>query len=784
MELSPLALAIIGLLLAGWTIGAAVLMIRASNRVRRFEAIRTSLLRTNRMLDEAPAIPLLVRADGRVEAPDRLAGWLGLEAMPAFLSELDGGESGAGLSKMQLDEFAEAIRTTQKTAKPFRLAITPEGSNRSLAFRGSLADPQISPGGAALVWVFDFSESESELAQLRDAANRAQGDFTALVGLIEAAPIPMWFRGTGAKLRLVNSAYVTAVGADNADQVVREQIELLEDVDGVTPADLAETAAQSGTASERIVTATILNERRSLRVSDLPLGSDGIAGYAIDIEDMEHLARQFRAFRDAQRAMLDQLSIGVAQFDSQSRLVFANQPFHRLFELSPAAVSEGLPFDRFLSDSREKGRTPEVRDFPAWRTEHRSWFTSDVSIEEAWPLSGGTHLRMVAQPMPDGGLVLIAEDRTEQLALSATRDTLLRTRTATLDSLFEAIAVFAPDGSLQLWNRRFAGIWGLEPELLDSHPSADDLLAAIRPNLAKPAKAKAIGEVIRAATLDRKQQGGRIDLANGRGVEFAGVPLPDGNGLLTVLDITDSQKAERALLERNQALQEADAVKARFLANMSYELRTPLTSISGFAELIESGAAGPVSDQMGEYVAAILDSVARLTDQVENVLDLSQSEAGLLPLNMKRTELLPFVSDVVREREAAIDEAGLTLELRGNAGGKIEADKKQLGRAIGNLVDNAIAGTAKNKGESGKILVDVARTRDGARIVVSDNGGGMSEEELARALDGLRTKSDGSLEQRRGLGIPLTRQLVEAHGGTLEIISELGTGTSAIIHLP
>jgi signal transduction histidine kinase len=781
MEISSTALAILGLLLAAWTIGAALLMVRASGRVRRFEATKTSLLRMNRLLDEAPAIPLLVRADGRIEAPERLSGWLGLDKVPNFLSELDdGGESGRGLSKSQLDQLSEAIRTTQKTAKPFRLAITPEGSSRSLALRGSLADPQVSPGGAALVWVFDFSESESELSQLRDAANRAQGDFVALVGLIEAAPMPMWFRGSGAKLRLVNSAYVEAVGAENADQVVQEQIELLEDADGVSPGDFAEKAAQNGEASERIVTATILGERRSLRVSDLPLGDEGVAGYAIDIEDMEHLARQFRAFRDAQRAMLDQLSIGVAQFDSQSRLVFANQPFHRLFELSPAAVSEGLPFDRFLADSREKGRTPEVRDFPTWRSEHLGWFTSDESIEEAWPLSGGVHLRMVAQPMPDGGLVLIAEDQTEQLALSATRDTLLRTRTATLDSLFEAIAVFAPDGSLQLWNRSFAGIWGLETELLDSHPAADDLLAAIRPNLAKPAKGKVIGEIIRAATLDRKEKGGRIELANGRVIEFAGVPLPDGNGLLTVLDVTDSQKAERALRERNQALEEADAVKAHFLANMSYELRTPLTSIGGFAELIQSGAAGPVSDQMSEYVAAILDSVARLTEQVENVLDLSQSEAGLLPLNLKRTELLPFVSNIVRERETAIDSAGLTLDLRGNAGGKIEADEKQLGRAIGNLIDNAIAGTD----EGGKILVDVARTRDGARIVVSDNGSGMSEEELARALDGLRKKEDGSLQQRKGLGIPLTRQLVEAHGGRLELASELGTGTSAIIHLP
>src|SRR3546814_14958737 len=89
------------------------------------------------------------------------------------------------------------------------------------------------------------------------------------------------------------------------------------------------------------------------------------------------------------------------------------------------------------------------------------------------------------------------------------------------------------------------------------------------------------------------------------------VLLPDGNGLLTVLDITDSQKAEKALRERNLALEDADAVKTRFLSNMSYEFRAPLTSIGGFAELIKSGAAGPVSEQMDEYVSAILESVEK-----------------------------------------------------------------------------------------------------------------------------------------------------------------------------
>jgi signal transduction histidine kinase len=778
MDPSPTALVLLGLLLAAWTAGAAWLMIAAGGKASRAEAGRKAARRMARMIDEAPAIPLLVRTDGRIEGNDRLAGWFGLERMPQFLSELAGG-AGKGLSGEQLAELEQHIRRTQKTAAPFKMALTLPGSQRTLALRGTLADPQVSPGGAALLWVFDFSESESELKRLRAEAGRAQQDFAALVGLIEAAPMPMWFRGPDARLRLVNSAYVEAVAGASADAVVAGQTELVEAVDGLTAAQVAQQAAEQNTPVERIVSVTIGGQRRTMRVSDLPLGQEGVAGYAVDIEEMEEQGREFRAFREAQRAMLDQLSVAVAQFDGERRLAFANQPFRRIFALPPGRA-EGLPFDRLLSEAREAGRTPEVRDFPAWRAERAAWFDSDDTREEAWPLAGGMHLRVVAQPMPDGGLVLIAEDRTEQLALSATRDTLLRTRTATFDSLFEALAVFAPDGHMQLWNRRFAPSLGLEPELLDTHPTADTLVEALAPLLDKPKQAAAIGDIIRGATLDRKQTGGRVALADGRTLDVVGVPLPDGNGLLTVLDVTDSQKAEDALRERNLALEAADEVKTRFLANMSYEFRTPLTSIAGFAELLEAGVAGELSDQAREYVAAIIESVQRLTDQVENVLDLSQSEAGLLPLAKERLELMPFVTKVVREREEAILGGGLSLDLRGSRVGTVEADPRQLGRVVGQLLDNAIAATPKG----GKILVDLSKKKDGARIVVSDNGRGMTREELSRALDGLRTGADGRPERRQGLGIPLARQLVEAHGGTLDIQSQKRAGTTATILLP
>lgn len=784
MESERLLPLLIGLLLAAWTVGAAWAILAARARQKRAETQLRSARRLGRMVEESPALPLLVRTDGRIEASPRLAQWLGLDEMPQYLSELEG--SGRGLPADKLAELTEAVRRTQKTAAPFRMVATPQRSSRSLALRGHLADPQVSPGGAALVWVFDFSDSETELNRLRDEAARARGDFHALVSLIEAAPMPMWFRRPDGELQLVNYAYVSAVGADSAETVVARGTELIEAVDGVTPAQVARQAADKGSPIERIVSTTIAGQRRTLRVSDLPLGDDGVAGYAVDIEDLEEMSRSFRAFREAQRALLDQLSAGVAQFDAKKRLTFANQPFQRLLKLPANLLQDAPAFERLLDAARDAGRVPEARDFPAWRREKAAWFASGDTQEEAWTLADGKHLRIVAQPLPDGGLLLIVEDRTEQLRLSAVRDTLLRTRTATFDSLFESIAVFAPDGRMQLWNRRFAADWGLENEFLDTHPHVESLLRKIAPRLKRPAEAEAVGNVVRDATLDRTQKGGRIMLADGRMLEFAGVPLPDGNGLLAVLDITDSQKAEEALRESNAALIEADAIKTRFLANMGKELRTPLTSIGGFAEMLEIGLGGELNDAGKDYVHSIITASQQLGEHIDGLLDLSQSEAGLLPLKYEEIDPMSFVREVVEERAGRLHKAGLTLDLQTKGLLRpLAGDRRRLARAVGHIVDNAIEASQRG----GRILVQLSRAKsagdaDVVRILVKDHGKGMDSRSLARALDGMKVSADGRVESRQGLGLPLARQLIEAHGGALTLVSQPGKGTSATIELP
>ena len=185
---------------------------------------------------------------------------------------------------------------------------------------------------------------------------------------------------------------------------------------------------------------------------DIPLGASGVAGLAIDVQDLIDTKSEVRELSEAQRDLLNLMSAGVAQFDSMHVLSFANLPFQSLFSFRDQWLSERPEFARVLDRMRENGKLPEVRDFPAWRKDREEWFRASDPTEENWLLPDGTHLRVLAQPIPDGGLLMIFEDRTEQAQLASARDILLRVRSATFDNLFEAIAVFSADGRLRIWN--------------------------------------------------------------------------------------------------------------------------------------------------------------------------------------------------------------------------------------------------------------------------------------------------------------------------------------------
>src|SRR5687767_4881305 len=457
-----------------------------------------------------------------------------------------------------------------------------------------------------------------------------------------------------------------------------------------------------------------------MRVVEVPLGEAGVAGYAIDVEDREQARADLARFVDAQRDMLDRLSAGVAHFGPDRSLIFSNQPFARHFSLKADFLADRPEFNRVLDAMRETGNLPEVRDYPGWKEEKGGWFTSGLAAdEEDWLLPGGKHLRVVAQPLPDGGLLLIFEDRTEQLQLASARDTLLRVRTATFDNLFEAVGVFASDGRLHLWNNRFRELWQFEEEQLAAHPRIDALTPHIGRMLKNRSHAGLVRELVRSATVERKQRSGRVSLTDGREFEFAAVPLPDGNALFAMLDVTASRTVEAALRERTDALEQADRLKTAFVSNMSYELRTPLTSIAGFAEMLAGGYAGKLPPTAADYVAAILESVVRLGVLIDNVLDLTQSDSGSLLLAEEKVDLAALceeAADAVREL-AARKEIDFVCDVDASVG-TVTGDTRRLSQAIANVLGNSLLYTE----EGGQVLLRAEGDRDEARIVISDNG--------------------------------------------------------------
>ena len=777
IEVSQTAMAIAGAVIALLVViatGTLFAGLRARADARATHDLNNRL---EMLVAGSPAQAMVVRADGRVETSRRLADWLGLDNLPRDLSELVARDG--GLPEDQAKALSDHVTAAQKAAKPFHMTVRAKDSERALIVVGVRAPEAMHAPGGVILWFLDATESQNEIARLQRDANRLRTAFDALQALIEAAPIPMWYRGADLRLLMVNTAYVRAVEGKDSEDVVTRGLELVEGAGLGGPLANAAIARDTQEPQVAAMPAPIDGARRMLRLHDIPLPTGGVAGFAIDVEDLEQARGGIKRANEAQRAMLDRLSSGVAQFAPDRGLVFTNQPFRRMFAMKNEWLADRPEFDRVLERMREANRLPDVRDFPAWKDERREWFMSPEPVEEIWTVLGGTHLRVVAQPLPEGGLLLIFEDQTQQFQLQREHGEMQQVRTAMIDSLAEAVAVFAK-GRLQLWNRKFRAVWGFEEEFLDGHPQIPTLTRDIAPRLARPESAKLIGDLVRFAATDRQQRGGSIVLKDGRHFEIAAVPLPDGNALFTMLDTSDRHRIERALRDRNEALEAADRVKTAFVANMSYELRTPLTSIKGFAEMLHGGYTGTLSESGTEYVESILMSVERLGGLIDDVLDLTQNEDA--PIERKAVDL-ELVANAAAEaiaplaREKRID---LAVEVQGSAG-SVTGEQRRLRQVVEHLLRHAISGTP----EKGRVLLHLDGDDKRARIVVSDDGPGMSEDAQARAFDRFaHAATSRSGERALGLGLPLARQFVEAHRGTIQLVSEEGEGTMVIVELP
>jgi signal transduction histidine kinase len=773
-----LIIAALGLL---WLALAVALSLVAARRFRLAESVLGAARAHAKLLEISPARPLLVGGDGRIEIDSHLLRELGLKSPPKSLADLQAEE--AGIVPEDLADLTRDVEAAAASASRLATKVRLAGSSRVFEVRGGPA-PAPEPSGTLLLWFFDMSAGEEERAKIALRLRQTEAALNSLTHLIEAAPFPMWYRGPDLKLGLVNSAFVHAVEGKDAQDVIERSAELV-DAEGENSATgTAREAQESGRIVSRMQPAIIHGERRMLRIVNVPLSSRAVAGFAVDVQDLEDARTELARHMESQRELADRMTAGTAQFDADRGLSFFNRPFAVMTRLDPEWLAEKPEFDRVIDRMRDNQRLPEVRDFPAWKEERRAWFTStDEVVEEEWMLAGGDHLRVVAQPLPDGGLRLFLEDRTEQLRLASARDTLLRVRAATFDNLFEAISVFASDGRLYLWNRRFLEDWELDEEWLSTHPRVDELVPAIARKLVNPTAAAQIREMVRQTTNERQSSSGRISMTDGRHFQFAAVPLPDGNALFTMVDVTDSSRIEAALRERAAALEEADRVKTDFVANMSYELRTPLTSIGGFAELLGGGYAGELTPKAKDYVAAILESVDRLSKLINDVLDLTTGDARGVALEKERVDIAGLCRAAADTAKARAAEKAQKLELDiSPAAGHVFGDARRLGEAVEHVLQNAMAYSDRK----GRIRLSADGDEAQAIIRISDNGPGIPPDDLPKVFDRFHRVADTGFrgETALGLGLPLTRQFIEAHGGTVELDSRKGKGTTVTLTIP
>ncbi len=254
---------------------------------------------------------------------------------------------------------------------------------------------------------------------------------------------------------------------------------------------------------------------------------------------------------------------------------------------------------------------------------------------------------------------------------------------------------------------------------------------------------------------------------------------------VVVADVTPIKWRESDLTEAVAAAHAAERTRNEFLAQMSHELRTPLNAIIGFSEAIKEGYLGPLSTEKSqEYASDVHSASTHLLDIINDVLDLSRIDAGGLELHEEDVGISELVDGSVRliEGRAASNLIGLDVRVAPNLP-KLRADPRLAKQALLNLLTNAV----KFTDHGGSVSIAAARRPDGGiEVTVSDSGIGIRPEDIQRALEPFAQV--GEDEQRRaegtGLGLPLARSIMELHGGSLELKSEPGRGTDAIIVFP
>lgn len=706
--------------------------------------------------------------------------WVSGDEKPELLGSL-GLETGAPDNRATVLAFARWL-SVESAIKVQRATDDLRSNGRAFSMLGETSNGTCleiigkTSGNKAIVRFLALTNYQTEAAAQETAVAAMREERDQLRRLLHEMEEPAWIRGNDGKLVWVNQAYATAVDKADAAETIASQAELL---GGVTRRQIAETQL-GGAAFRETVSTVVGHDRRRYAVIDVRQPSGGALGVALDVSDTEQLQAEIKRMAKNHAETLDQLATAVAIFDREQRLVFHNQAFQNLWSLDTAFLSQRPSHTLLLDRLRTDGMLEEKPDWRNFKDEILNAYRALESNEDQWHLPDGRIVRVMSNPNPQGGLTQIFENLTQQISLESENKTLLQVRRETLDHLVEAVAVFGSDGSLKLFNPAFSQMWGLKSPALREGMHIKAIAAAAQPVKGTSPWQAFIAEVT-GADDSRQAKAGRIEFMDNSVLAHTVSHLPNGQTMLTFVDVTDSVNAERNLKSKNQALEDAALIKNRFVHHMSYELRSPLTSIKGFAEILKLQKQGSFTEQQSEYISHILRSSNQLEMLINDVLDLATIDADMMqlvygPVDVQTT--IEAASALVGER---LKEHKLNLKIEvAKDAAEMEGDALRLRQILFNLIDNA----ANYAPEGSDITVKAEKKGDKIALSVQDHGPGIPNEDLQTILERFEHKLRGGRRRGAGIGLSIVSSFVRLHQGTVAIDSAADRGTLVTCIMP
>ncbi|MFM2423558.1 MAG: hypothetical protein RL291_2088, partial [Pseudomonadota bacterium] len=501
-------------------------------------------------------------------------------------------------------ELRTALDQLFTEAKPFNLIIkTRAGGN--LEAEGSTA------GGRALLRLRDLVGYKRDLATILERNRLLTREMAAMRTLLDGLPHPIWLKSNEGKITWANKAYVLASEGTLGEGDQRTAADIL-DRRQVETADRA--LAEQGRYVDRIALAQG-NERVDHDVT-LTRVAGGAVGIAVDATAAESAQDELQRQVAAYDRTLHGVATGTVIFGSDGRLAFYNTAWRTLFEIDADWLDLGPTVGELLDRLNTLGRLPFGGDYREWRrtfldavTGQDAAATQAINYETWWHLFDGRTIRVTTERQPDGSIVGLFDDVTETISLESRYNELIATQRETLDTLKEAVAVFGPNGRLRLFNSAFAQMWRMSRAMLAEGPHIEVLIEASRSMTADERPWQRMQQAVTSLAEDRGAIEGQFARQDGSVLDYAATPLSDGATLITFFDVTKAKSYEQALLDKveaerdrakaleqaNDALSNADRLKSQLISHVSYEFRTPLTTILGYAEFMEAGMTGPLN---------------------------------------------------------------------------------------------------------------------------------------------------------------------------------------------